>query len=639
MAAPVGFAATSITQGTRDDHSPITIEQKPEDLVILQTVPISPTDSTLSSPSTTAPLIPNSPPCGRLNRLKAALHHRRKQRSEPVWRTSVFQVRPLLGLTALGVTVGCMFLSLAILLASHNQPTRTWAVQPTVYLAIAAALANVSLAFARQIALPIAWWHTVSRGTTIADLERQWEVGHTLVLALRHHVRMGFTGFATILVAIMIIDGPLLQRSVTVQMATHTKEVTLALNLAPEVPTAFCGYWFANGLTPSDVSAQVSTQWAEKAPIVLDVQRCNGTCATTLRAPGTTELNCSSQTWPISNEMYHDSNATWGSFYHGWDDSYHATTNPLFSIKVVYRTTKVRPNSSVVAIGTGVLSIHQSDDGTLTGEYVYNACYYLPAILEYDVFITGKEVMIPDSPNQGRLVSVANNTRGPWEADPEVYWPSTIDHFTAYLNLFVGVNVSVVYLGLNGPDNFWREDPRIATNGAVLGKYLDATAVNDVKFADPSHDVIAQMNEMMFRAGVAASGWDNLTSLIDPGLAVQQTLQANQTTTEDVYNSDMRWFAGAAALELFAVLMVLPLFWGWWTIGRTNVLSPVELALAFDAPLFRDANSAQGVRKAVQKVGTTKVRYGAVGSTTPYRLGIAECQNVSTPHQGMRFDA
>ncbi|KAK4963732.1 hypothetical protein LTR10_001363 [Elasticomyces elasticus] len=415
-------------------------------------------------------------------------------------------------------------------------------------------------------------------------------------------------------------------------MATHTKEVTLALNLAPEVPTAFCGYWFANGLTPSDVAARVSTQWADKVPIVLDVQMCNGTCATTLRAPGITKLNCSSQTWPISNEMYHDSNATWGSFYHGWDDSYHATTNPLFSIKVVYRTTKVRPNSSVVAIGTGVLSIHQSDDGTLTGtplylaieillnitgEYVYNACYYLPAILEYDVSITGKEVTIPDNPNQGRLVNVANNTRGPWEADPDVYWPSTIDHFTAYLNLFVGVNVSVVYLGLNGPDNFWREDPRIATNGAILGKYLDATAVNDVKFADPSHDVIAQMNEMMFRAGVAASGWDNLTSLIDPDLAVQQTLQANQTTTEDVYNSDLRWFAGAAALELFAILM---------------------LALAFDAPLFRDTNSAQGVCKAVQKVGTTEVRYGAVGSTTPYRLGIAECQNVSTPHQGMRFD-
>ncbi|KAK3630678.1 hypothetical protein LTR22_021373 [Elasticomyces elasticus] len=344
-------------------------------------------------------------------------------------------------------------------------------------------------------------------------------------------------------------------------MATHTKEVTLALNLAPEVPTAFCGYWLGNGLMSTDVSVDVTTQWADKSLIVLDVQRCNGTCATTLRALGITLLNCSSQTWPISNEMYHDSNATWGSFYHGWDDGYQATTNPLFSIKLSYRTTKVRPNSSVVAIGTGFLSMHQSENGTLAGEYVYNACYYLPAILEYDVVITGKEVTIPDEPNQGRLVSVANNTWGPWEADPDVNWPSTIDQFTGILNLYllneyVGVNVSVVFLGSNGPNNFWRNDPRITTNGAILGKYLDTTDVDVVKFDEPSHDVIAQMNEMMFRAGVAASGWGNLTSLIDPGLAVQQTFQANQTTTEDVYNIDLQWFAGAAALELFAVLMV-----------------------------------------------------------------------------------
>ncbi|KAK5674852.1 hypothetical protein LTS10_012589 [Elasticomyces elasticus] len=125
------------------------------------------------------------------------------RRSEQAWTPSVLSIRPLLGLLALVVSIACMLVSLAILLASNDQPVSKWTIQPTVYLAIASALANTALAFARYHAIPLA----VSKGNSIRDLERQWEAGHSVVLALRHNVRMGFSGFATLLVAIMIIDG------------------------------------------------------------------------------------------------------------------------------------------------------------------------------------------------------------------------------------------------------------------------------------------------------------------------------------------------------------------------------------------------------------------------------------------------
>ncbi|KAK3640138.1 hypothetical protein LTR56_005550 [Elasticomyces elasticus] len=622
-----------------DHEKPVAfVDQKNEAIVASESLSTSPTDSIASSWSAKGTAAPATS-ANVLQRLRAAITQRRQQRSEPVWHSSSLEVRPLLGLTALAFAIGCMLVSLAVLLASNNQAIKTWAVQPTVYLAIAAALANAALGIARYNAVPICWWHTVTRGSTIADLERQWEVGHSLVLALRHHRRMGFTGFATVLVAIMIIDGPLLQRSVTVRLTTTTDQVTLALNLAQEVPTGFSGSWYGLGLTTSDISAKLSTEWRDGAPILLDVKPCNGICAATVRAPGVMMDKCDSQTWHISNEMYHDANATWGIFGHTYDASFDAFTNPMFSVQVSNFPLLDIYDSEVVALELGSLSFNAPEHGDITGEYVYSTCYYVPAILEYDILIAGKQATLLDHAGQGKLVSRANNTRSNWTMKPDVAKPSTIDQLTLWLNLFVGVNASVTFANSDDPSNAWHIDPRTVTNGAALGRYIDPEATGDaLTIKDPAHDIITQMNNMMFRAGVmSATSWSNLSSLIDAGLPVQQSIVANRTITQDVYHSDLRWFAGAAAIELLAILMVLPLFWGWWRLGRTTLLSPVELALAFDAPLFRDVNSAQRASQAVGKFGTTEVKYGAVGNT-PYRLGIAERQNVLTPHQGMRFE-
>ena len=113
-------------------------------------------------------------------------------------------------------------------------------------------------------------------------------------------------------------------------------------------------------------------------------------------------------------------------------------------------------------------------------------------------------------------------------------------------------------------------------------------------------------------------------------------------------------FAGAAVLEVLAVLFVLPLFWGWWTLGHAPLVSPVELALAFDAPLFKKANSATGSTGVIKKLGEVHVTYGAAYETslrpsaddaeTKYaeniapRLGIGRSKDVMAPYKCMRFD-
>lgn len=79
------------------------------------------------------------------------------RRPYATWRPTVLQQRPLVGVAALCVTIGCIFASLAVLVASDGQAVTSWSIQPTVYLAIVTAIANMSLALARLEAVPVSF--------------------------------------------------------------------------------------------------------------------------------------------------------------------------------------------------------------------------------------------------------------------------------------------------------------------------------------------------------------------------------------------------------------------------------------------------------------------------------------------------
>ena len=77
------------------------------------------------------------------------------QRPYATWRPTFFHPRALSGLSALCVTIGCIFASLVVLVVSDGQAVTDWTIQPTVYLAIVTAVANGALALARMEAVPV----------------------------------------------------------------------------------------------------------------------------------------------------------------------------------------------------------------------------------------------------------------------------------------------------------------------------------------------------------------------------------------------------------------------------------------------------------------------------------------------------
>lgn len=183
----------------------------------------------------------------------------------------------------------------------------------------------------------------------------------------------------------------------------------------------------------------------------------------------------------------------------------------------------------------------------------------------------------------------------------------------------------------------------------------------DLNFFDPTPGILSDFDELMFRSGIATAHWNNLTNLTDAGLSPKQTIYAQQSNTRNVFKSDLRWWAGAAAFDLLTILIILPMFNHFWTHDRHRTFSPLEVALAFDSPLLKDVHSTAGASGTIHHLGDVEVRFGAVQKegVSPYqgkvssdeavgpgdgagdsfarRLGIGRIENVVRPRKNVQF--
>ena len=154
------------------------------------------------------------------------------------WKETYWRQGPLLGVTALVLAVGCTFAALAVLEASDGQPTADWKSNPvSFYLSISVTACNVLIRFGLASGLPILWWRHALQGRMIADLNREWEVGRSLLQALGSFRSMSLVMLATLSSAILILDGPLMQKASYPTLAVPTNPVSFAVRVAPQLPS------------------------------------------------------------------------------------------------------------------------------------------------------------------------------------------------------------------------------------------------------------------------------------------------------------------------------------------------------------------------------------------------------------------
>ena len=71
-------------------------------------------------------------------------------------------------------------------------------------------------------------------------------------------------------------------------------------------------------------------------------------------------------------------------------------------------------------------------------------------------------------------------------------------------------------------------------------------------------------------------GKTNIGSKMDS--RVRSVVEAQPSGQISMYHTDYSWFIAAAVLELVCIVLILPMYRGWWTIGRPVSFSPLEIA-------------------------------------------------------------
>ena len=233
-----------------------------------------------------------------------------------------------------------------------------------------------------------------------------------------------------------------------------------------------------------------------------------------------------------------------------------------------------------------------------------------------------------------------------------------MDGITVCTSILVSANGTAAFNNA-GAQSYWVCDPTTFNSWVFAHQNVSSAALlGELNFEDPTLDVIDTFNQLMFRGtAMVTSGyaaWPDINRWLDPGVPVNQTVTAVQKKTQNVFHSELSWYTGAAVLQLMAVLLISPLFWGFWRLGCNVTMSPFSVALAFDSQILKDVNSAKGARGVVEELGDINLKFGVVGASVDGdvapsspteseaisgRLGVAESQTVVQPIKGMRFRA
>lgn len=101
----------------------------------------------------------------------------------------------------------------------------------------------------------------------------------------------------------------------------------------------------------------------------------------------------------------------------------------------------------------------------------------------------------------------------------------------------------------------------------------------------------------------------------------------------DVLRYDIRWgyYAGSVAVTVSIILMILPLFYGFWWLERRQTLSPFETAAAFQAPGFEGIDKKVKVDVVLKEIGTRPVHMHPGGSDTVLSSIPQPGRSMSTP--------
>ncbi|KAK0642625.1 hypothetical protein DIS24_g8847 [Lasiodiplodia hormozganensis] len=338
-----------------------------------------------------------------------------------------------------------------------------------------------------------------------------------------------------------------------------------------DIPYGYSGVIPVRSFNPTSLThefGQIFNAYQSRNDIRLNATGCRGVCHTRVVAPGFDE-RCTEGTTPYN--LTFQVNPGGGGFT--------STEENIGSI-IFSRETAAEFNASV----------KYKDDSACIGVLHTVDCSFRLATVSYPITIANNTASLrPGGANDSLSISPVR-----YEGGSIADQFSTAGGFYLVADQLFGSNIT-----LQARLPYWS----VQGNGSMRYTYQSNGMYNNcsITYSNPMPDIRSALRELIFRASI--------------GLSNSSTLQITPGTEEVgrvIYRLNPYYLLASLCVMLTNVVAVLPLYFGWWHLGRVVSMSPLETAKAFRSPLMADAGSNEELGGLVRAVGEKRVRYGAV---------------------------
>jgi hypothetical protein len=523
----------------------------------------------------------------------------------------------------------------------------------------------LSVMFAEAIAT--SWWVDALNGQTLSRLHHKWAVRESVWNAFRRWRLWGWVCVASIAFTAFAGLEALLQTASSTTTALSSHSINTTTRMANALPAGFSGVIAASGhdsfgtVYYTSVFTQVLQNYTAQSSILLDVENCpstsNASCAVTLPGVGF-QYTCEAGR----------GNATFFS------DAGVGPETTVFNVGIEAHDWEL------------LLNVSWKDtpgDGMVLATRL---CTLTPALVEYRANVSQNVVTLEPATSNVNWTSNSTNTNDTLAADKVVQLLPELDYdknqsANAYrspgshsttgglglgLNTLFSSSISIQYDATN-------EGARTSITGSLVASYAQFekgtsnTDIDNNTFSSPMDQVMNDIRNIMFRSSVAIAQQNisdfvfNGSSTLDyagTNVPVEAFTRAGMAQVfETVYKTNRINLAVGISLMLVALLAILPLYWGFWRLGRVVSMSPLEIAKALhyspavnpetgraepycvlDMKGYHDRSPQYGSNfsdgELVRLLGERKVRYGEV---QPHVLGIGLSEYTNAVEKDQRY--
>ncbi|KAI5379410.1 hypothetical protein J4E82_001925 [Alternaria postmessia] len=551
------------------------------------------------------------------------------------WRPGFKHQFPWLGFAGLMVILVATAGAVIILTTSNEKRVNDWpftkfTAQPNVLLNIANQVQNLGLVTLIGQGLAIAWWRTALRGSSLRKLHQNHAYSYSFYAIITSGRHFNIIALAALMTKFAVIDSTLFQK------ATKTI-VTQESDYMNHTMTGFIEKdWPANsgGIPGGDGNIKtVDKAWAN----VLDAY--NGKIANDY---GYERRESELQGIPPSDNSYAL-----------WDVKFNASW-----------PTETKPYASIDLEMLYVDSKAGEDEHSCPGTMTIRRCEIKPALVQYPVTVMvpseeelkGKNIVthikfsndsLPDNWEVGESLDDITQidqleVKETINLEEQFGKPSTIGALTYIMNNLYASSANLTY-----NNDTWDIVARGASAQTTFYAQSDETLnrcwynVSQPGKDDPAVEVLRKLNTLSFVTALYITGAPFSNKSLDGDLGMaNQTIIASVTGIVEQYKTSYAYVAGALVATFVTVMLVLPVYWGFWQLGRKVTLGPLEISQAFGAPIIApDKTKAYhgDFDQVLEDVGKRKVQYGQLKHAPPGQMGLAEPERVVVPKASHRW--